>query len=136
MEPFLIVIYVVIGVFLGVFATGFGVHLCLQNGQIRGKCCCPRRHEPLERVTFRNTSFLSNSSEESVYTVCQALYPFQIQLQHTHLLTNFLYSSCCSLRNLLFCIPPPLRNSYLDTLYIFPLLFSEGLQWFYTVLSC
>lgn len=35
-----------------------------------------------------------------------------------------------------FVYPPPLRNSYLDTLYIFPLLFSEGLQWFYTVLSC
>lgn len=39
----------------------------------QGKCCCPRRHEPLERVTFRNTSFLSNSSEESVYTVRPAL---------------------------------------------------------------
>lgn len=59
-----------------------------------------------------------------VCTLCvQLFYLFQIQLQHTHMLTNFLYSSSCP--------PPPLRNSYLDTLCIFPLLFSEGLQWFF-----
>lgn len=88
-EPFLIVLYVVIGMFLGVFATGFGVQLCLQNGQIRGKCCCPRRREPLGRVTIRNTSFLSIHPRK-VCTLCvQLFYLFQIQLQHTHMLTNF-----------------------------------------------
>lgn len=84
MEPLLIIFYTAIGVFLGAFATGFGVHLCLRNKQLQ--CCCPR-DAPLERVTFRNTSFLSNSSdasEESVFTVCPALSSPADSSTHSH----------------------------------------------------
>ncbi|XP_034316888.2 uncharacterized protein [Magallana gigas] len=89
-EAVLILTYLVIGMFLGAFFTGFGVALCLKQPSFWNRCWCRKATvRRVETIRLQNTSYLASASgsDDTLFTHSPLQLPDSTtpRIEHQHL---------------------------------------------------